>query len=224
MLALPVYAAMAQSDAASAEVVDSLEDAAAAIVGESDAGLAEADAADSPEPDTSAANDTLPTDTAGAATPKRIFRALKRYAVHLIVLIMSAVVIALAAAVLFRRRERERFLTSTRLSIVDKEVRRACNYIENNYADPDLGVDTMCEELTTGPAFLQALFHNELGMSVEEFIEQVRMNRARIALGNDPAVSSGDLASMVGYTDTNALSRDFMRITGITLDDYRANV
>jgi len=152
-----------------------------------------------------------------------LVRAARRYAAHLFVLALSLAVIGLAVGFFMRRRDSERFLTTTRLSIVDKEVRRACNYIEKNYDNADLSVDYICDELVTGAAFLQALFAHELGMSVDDFIVQVRMNRARMALGDNPDTPPAELALMVGYGDEKLFARTFHETTGVSLDEYKAN-
>jgi AraC-like DNA-binding protein len=142
---------------------------------------------------------------------------------------IMAITGVLAAGVLVtgfyvRRRDNMRFLTTTRLSIADKEVQRACNYIERNYADPRLSAESICDALVSGTAFLQVLFHRELGMGLEDFIAQVRMNRARIILGENSEVRADELAASVGYEDTSLFDRKFLEITGVTVEDYRAHV
>ena len=153
----------------------------------------------------------------------RLARWVRNQVWHIIAFVAFVTAVALAVNLFVRQKESKRFLTTTRLSIVDKEVRRACNYIEKNYADTGLSVESLCDDLTTGPAFLHALFNRELGMSVEEFIVQVRMNRARIELGDNPELGMDELATRVGCADARALARDFLRVTGISIDEYRAN-
>jgi AraC-like DNA-binding protein len=143
--------------------------------------------------------------------------------------VMSVLAAALAVGVLLtwfllRHRDSRRFLTTTRLSVVDKEVQRACAFIEKNYANPDLTVNIMCDILVTGPAFLEALFQRELGMSIENFIVQVRMNRARIHLAGHPDEPLDELAASAGYSDGEAFSKAFLKVTGVTVEDYRAHI
>lgn len=148
----------------------------------------------------------------------------KRFAIHILLLMTSAAVIITTLVFLLKKRDSKRFLTTTRLSVVDKEVRRACNFIERNFARDDLNVDTVSDELISSPAFLQALFERELGMSVDSFIDQVRINRARIKIAESPDISPDELAGFVGYEQTGILVERFAQITGISLKDYRENV
>jgi|GEM_PF-2547498 len=149
---------------------------------------------------------------------------LARYMLHGIILLISLSVIALTAAFFLGKRDKERFLTTTRLSVVDKEVRRACNFIEKNFSNPGLSPENICNAMVTGRAFLEALFHRELGMSLEEFIAQVRMNRARILLTRTPDMTVDTLAESVGYTDIDDFTAAFSKITGVTLDEYRKHI
>jgi two-component system response regulator YesN len=136
----------------------------------------------------------------------------------------AVALISAAIAVLIRKKDSKRFLTTTSLSVVDKEVQRACNYVEKNYYRQDLTVETLCEELVTGASFLQALFDRELGMSVDDFMDQVRINRARIELGEQPAIPIEELTERVGYLNPENLKKKFASLTGVSLEQYRNNV
>jgi AraC-like DNA-binding protein len=124
--------------------------------------------------------------------------------------------------VLFQRQkyESKRFMTTTRLSIMDKEVQRACRYIEDNYSDQDLGLPKICRVLVTGEAFVEALFEKELGLTTGEFIDQVRINRAKILLHQSPDQNPAVLAAMVGYSGKEAFYSSFLRITGVDFAAY----
>jgi len=121
-----------------------------------------------------------------------------------------------------RRKDSERFLTSTRLSVMDREVQLACKYMEENYHNSDLTIESMCEELVTGPAFLEALFEKELGMSVSEFLLQVRINRAKSILSKRSDSETDEIALDVGFTDKNLFLQKFKEITGLSFEEYRA--
>jgi AraC-like DNA-binding protein len=154
----------------------------------------------------------------------RVLRWLRVHAGHIASIAGMAAAALLVAGYYVRKRDSMRFLTTTRLSIADKEVQRACNFIEKNYADPRLSAESICDTLVSGTAFLQALFRRELGMSLEDFIAQVRMNRARIMLGENAELSSEELAAGVGYEDSSLFGRKFLEITGVSVEDYRDHV
>ncbi len=138
------------------------------------------------------------------------------------ILIVSFAVI-LFTIMFFRRREDERrFMTTTRLSVMDKEVQRACKHMERYFDDPNLNLESLCRSLVTGPAFMEALFQREMGMRVEEFLSHVRMNRARKTLNKEPAVTVDELSRSVGISDPQEFENVFRRLAGVSLDEYRS--
>lgn len=114
-----------------------------------------------------------------------------------------------------------RFMTTTRLSVMNRFVRQACRYIEKNYIDPDLTVDQICSNLVTGKAYLEALFKKELGMRVEDFIDQVRINRVKIMLNKNPELSISETAKATGFADEKECLARFQSICGVDFHAYR---
>lgn len=142
----------------------------------------------------------------------------------LLIFILSLIIIIAAVIHLRRRGEQNRFMTTTRLSIMDKEIQRACRYIEMNFKNPQLSVEYLCNELVTGKAFLEALFERDLGISVAEFIDQVRINRAKVLLGQDEVPGTDELAFETGFTDENTFLQTFKRVTGAGFETYLTSV
>jgi AraC-like DNA-binding protein len=137
------------------------------------------------------------------------------------VFLVSIFIIFLAVKFIARRSTPQRFLTTTRLSVMDKEVQRACRHIEKNFTDPDLSVTTVCAELVTGEAFLEALMERDLGISVNDFIGHVRVNNAKLLMEKNPLISGEDAAGQTGFTDPNAFRQTFKKITGTAFESYR---
>jgi len=144
----------------------------------------------------------------------------KMLLVKIIVLIFSLIIIISTIKFIRKYFERQRFLTTTRLSVMDKEVQKACRYIEKNYLNPFLNVEMICKDLVTGKAFLEALMEKELGITVEDFIDHVRINNARAIIENEPNISKEVLASKVGYRDVDIFTNAFVKITGAHFEDY----
>lgn len=152
---------------------------------------------------------------------RKVLRTTFGYFKYFIVLFISCGIVLYTVFFYRRRKDNERFLTSTRLSVMDREVQLACKYMEENYRDSDLTIESMCEELVTGPAFLEALFEKELGMSVSEFIAQVRINRAKSILNKRPGIEADETALDIGFTDKKLFQQKFREITGLTFEEYR---
>jgi len=117
-------------------------------------------------------------------------------------------------------REKNRFLTNTRLSVMDREVRLACQFIQDHFSDSSLDSNMICEQLVTGQGFLQALFEKELGMSVEDFISQVRVHALQKALEQDPGMQLRGVESDYGFNSFEELEQTFVKITGVTCADF----
>lgn len=139
-----------------------------------------------------------------------------------IILLLCSISIIIYTFFFFKdRRDKNRFMTTTRLSIMDKEVQRACKYIELNYENTDLSVDNICTALVTGKAFLEAIFEKELGITVEAFIDQVRINRAKVLLNKKPLTIADELATSCGFKDADSFLQKFQNVSGTQLETYR---
>jgi YesN/AraC family two-component response regulator len=142
-----------------------------------------------------------------------------------VVLLLTFLIIIISTILFFRQKiESKRFMTTTRLSVMDKEVQRACRYIENCFDDVQLSVDKLCSEMVTGRAFLAALFERELGMTVEDFIAQVRINRAKILIKKDSSVGIDETALKTGFSDINQFKTTFEKLCGVSVDEYRKSL
>ncbi len=158
------------------------------------------------------------------STAKKVFRWFRSYVVHIFILVISVGVIIFTLISFSNKLDRRRFLTTTRLSILHKQVQKACRYIETNYSDKELSVKKVCDELVTGAAFLEALFQKDLGIGVEDFIDQVRVNSVKNALSADPAGSDEMICEQSGFSNREELQRAFKKITDVSIDDYAENM
>jgi AraC-like DNA-binding protein len=155
-----------------------------------------------------------------ADDPQKIFL-LPSYTFHIIFFAVSAAVIA-ATLYFFmtRRNDSRRFLTTTRLSVLDKLVQRACRYIEVNYPDPALTPEAVCNTLVTGKAYLDALFMNELGINVKDFIVQVRVNAIKHHLSTPSSQTQQQtpdidaICADCGFADRSEAERCFSVVSG----------
>jgi AraC-like DNA-binding protein len=140
--------------------------------------------------------------------------------VKTIALVLCAVLILAALRFVTREKAAVRFLTTTRLSVMDKEVQRACRYIEKNFADPGLSLERMCKDLVTGEAFLEALMERDLGVTVNDFIMHVRINQAKQILAKAADADSEAVARETGFASGAAFCAAFRKITDVPFDEY----
>ena len=141
-----------------------------------------------------------------------------------IAIILFSILVIVAAFVFARklrsRMNGQRFLTTTRLSVMDKEVQRACRYIELHFSEPDCNPKVVCVALTTGERFLEVLMERNLGIGIAEFITHVRINGARRMLEKDPAASKDTVARASGFTDIRLFEEAFLKAAGVTFDTF----
>ncbi len=155
---------------------------------------------------------------------KNVISFITRYFLQLFFLLISCGVIIYTIMFFQKKTDDKRFLTSTRLSVMDKQVQIACKYMENHFDDPDLSVETICEDMVTGPAFLEALFDRELGMTVSDFLTHIRINRAKVILEKEPDLSIEELIVRIGYTDVKYFLRHFKEINTVDFKEYQESI
>jgi YesN/AraC family two-component response regulator len=115
----------------------------------------------------------------------------------------------------------KRFMTTTRLSLMDGEVRRACVHIEKHFFDPALTPGVVCAAIITGEPFLEALFQKELGMSIASYIAQTRIHHAKQLIKENPAAEAQSVAAQSGFPDVALFKTAFEKLTGCTFEDFR---
>lgn len=102
----------------------------------------------------------------------------------------------------------------------EKYVIGAIQFIEENFAQPDLSVIDVAAHLKINRTYLYRLFKNEMGCSVVDYITRRRIYQAEIALANkDQSVK--DIAHSCGYSDQLYFSRVFKRVKGKTPTEFR---
>ena len=119
------------------------------------------------------------------------------------------------------KKAEKRFMTTTRLSLMDSEVRRACLHIEKHFAEPGLTPETLCAALITGEPFLEAIFQRELGMSIAGYIGQVRIHHAKQIVAKNPALDGLSVASQTGFSDAGSFAVMFKKMTGTEFENFR---
>jgi AraC-like DNA-binding protein len=122
-----------------------------------------------------------------------------------------------------RRAEKDekRFMTTTRLSLMDGEVQRACLHIEKQYMDPSMTPASVCGSIVTGQPFLETMFERELGMSIAAYMDQVRIHHALQIVQWNPTAEAAFIAEHTGYSDAAGFVRQWSSVTGGDFYAYR---
>lgn len=101
-----------------------------------------------------------------------------------------------------------------------KLVRRACEYIQENYNSPDISLNTVAAHVALSPAHFSTIFSQEMSVTFIEYLTNVRMEKVKEMLAStDEKVVN--IAFNVGYNEPNYLSYLFKKREGLTLKEYR---
>ena len=100
--------------------------------------------------------------------------------------------------------------------IVDSVIK----YIETNYMDEDLSLNTLAEHVRFSPNHLSMIFSQQTGMTLSKYLIEYRISKAKEAL-KCTSLKSSEIAIEIGYKDPHYFSYMFKKITGMTPTQYR---
>lgn len=99
------------------------------------------------------------------------------------------------------------------------DVLHRCRDILSNYFEQDITLVEMGRLTGVTPSYLSRLFKKEMGVNYTDYVNQLRMNKAKELL-NVPHLKMMEIANMVGYNNANYFTKLFKRYEGMTPNDY----
>lgn len=103
-----------------------------------------------------------------------------------------------------------------------KVVKEVISYIDFHYAE-DLSLSFFAELFSVSKSYLSGLFKKETGVTLTDYIHQVR-NRRAITLINSSSLSITTVAASCGYNDINYFIRMFKREYGMSPKQYQKSI
>lgn len=100
-----------------------------------------------------------------------------------------------------------------------KIISKAKEYIENNYHRNDLDIEDIAASVYFHPSYLRYLFKKETGITIGDYLNQVRMLKAKELLKNCKMKYS-EVASLLGYADAAYFSKCFKKYNNISPSEY----
>lgn len=100
-----------------------------------------------------------------------------------------------------------------------KQAMRAMDYIDQNYMNSDLNLNTMCSYLAMSTSYFSNLFKTHTGETFVEALTRRRMEAAKELLVTTTK-RSYEIAEEVGYADPHYFSIAFKKATGQTPTEY----
>ncbi len=99
-------------------------------------------------------------------------------------------------------------------------LKRALEYIEENYVQETLSLNTVAGEVGVSANYFSAVFSQEMEVTFIEYVTQKRMEKAKKLL-RQTEKASRDIAQEVGYKDPHYFSFVFKKTQGCTPREYR---
>jgi two-component system, response regulator YesN len=99
-------------------------------------------------------------------------------------------------------------------------VKKVKTYIEKNYANSELSLQSIADELKISLSYLSRLFKQEVGMPFIDYLIKVRITNA-IKLMNDPQMKIYEVAADVGYGSQHYFCAAFKKLLGVSPSEYR---
>nr|WP_245363309.1 helix-turn-helix domain-containing protein [Cohnella thailandensis] len=100
-------------------------------------------------------------------------------------------------------------------------IRKVCEYIEEHLAE-DLSLVRLAGFIHFNPSYLSRLFKQECGTNLSDYIETMRIERAKELLKNGEWKVQ-EIGLRVGYEASQSFTRFFKKATGVTPQEYREN-
>jgi len=92
-------------------------------------------------------------------------------------------------------------------------------YIKKNISEP-LSIQSICAVFGISQTYLSRLFRKYEKMSFNEYLTEIRIEKAKQLIMENPGILIKDVAALVGYSDQFYFSRVFRSITGVPPSEY----
>lgn len=98
-------------------------------------------------------------------------------------------------------------------------ITQVLEYLKLNYSQP-LQLESLSQQVGYTPQYLSSLFTKEVGMSIQVFLQRLRVEEACVLL-NQTQLSVAEVGAAVGYQDTRHFSKVFRRYQSVSPREYR---
>ncbi len=105
-------------------------------------------------------------------------------------------------------------------TVGDARCTQILDYIQENYADPDLNVNKMADIFGITTGWISKYFKEQVGGGMADYIVKFRLKKAKEQLRN-PKKTIKQIAEDTGFSSATVFLRAFKRYEGITPGQYR---
>lgn len=113
--------------------------------------------------------------------------------------------------------------TKSEKAELPEKIKDVVSYIETHYGDEDLSVGEISKAFFLNYNYLCVLFKKHLGMTINDFIFEIRMQRA-LSYANRKNMTVQEISGKVGFSNVNYFSKCFKKKFGIPPREYMTNI
>ena len=100
------------------------------------------------------------------------------------------------------------------------EIAKVKSYIQHHYSENNIGAEDLARMVYLSPGYLSTVFKEETGMTLNRYIREVRMNKARDLLGGTN-MKITQIAKEVGFSNSSYFCRSFREYFGCSPESCR---
>ena len=108
-------------------------------------------------------------------------------------------------------------------SYCKKQAVMAQDYIEKNYGNPDISLNSVCAHLAMSTSYCSSIFKAYTGETFIEALTKKRIEKAKSLIENT-SMKTYEIAGQVGYSDPHYFSSSFKKMTGMTPTEYAKRI
>lgn len=107
----------------------------------------------------------------------------------------------------------------TNRKAMHQEISRALLYMQKYYS-MDIDLQAVASHVGLSTAYLSNLFKKELSVSFVEYLNELRVEKAKLLLLDTP-LKSYEIAQRVGFSEHTYFSKVFKKLTGVNPSEFR---
>ncbi|UUZ96575.1 AraC family transcriptional regulator [Paenibacillus sp. P25] len=111
-------------------------------------------------------------------------------------------------------------LTEKRSMRHEELIRKINDLIESHYADPNLCLNRIADELDMSPIYISRVYKQHTLTAIGDVINGIRLQKTKELL-EQTSLPVADIAEQIGYTSSSYLHRMFKKNFGVTPTEYR---
>lgn len=110
-------------------------------------------------------------------------------------------------------------MTEAGQTSAERQALLALEYLKENYSDPNIGLNDICEYLNISTSRFSSIFKEATGKTFIEMLGSIRMERAKQLL-RETSLKNYEIAEKCGFSDPHYFSIAFKKLTGRTPKEY----